>query len=68
MHCATLDIQAKDDYTLVSFMFSFRRPADILPYMPFISRSFPLLLIFPLPYMSRPHKAHTRPLMASFYS
>ena len=68
MHCATLDIQAKDDYTLVSFMLSFRRPADILPYMPFILRSFPLLLIFPLPYMSRPRKAHIRPLMASFYS
>lgn len=55
MHCATLDIKAKDDYTLVSFMLSFRRPADISSCMPIISRSFPLLLIFSVPYMSRPH-------------
>ena len=67
MHCATLDIKAKVEYTLVSFMLSFRRPADISPCMPFILRSFPLLLIFPVPYMSRPHEAHMRPSVASFY-
>ncbi len=66
MHCATLDIEAKDDYTLVSFMLSFRRSADISPCMPLISRSFPLLLIFSVPYMSRPRMGLIRPLMASF--
>ena len=46
MHCATLDIKAKDDYTLIPFMLIFRRPAVFSPSMPFISRSIALLLIF----------------------
>lgn len=45
MHCATLDIEAKDEYTLVSFMLSFCRPAGFLSYMPSILRSIALLLI-----------------------
>ena len=68
MYCATLDIKAKDDYTLVSFMLSFCRPADISSCMPFILRSFPLLLIFSVPYMSRPRMGLIQPLMASFCS
>ena len=51
MHCATLDIKAKVDYTLVPFMLSFRCPAVFLPCMPFILRSNALLLIFSCVYM-----------------
>ena len=46
MHCATLDIKAKVEYTLVSFMLSFYCPAGFWPYLPSISRSNVLLLIF----------------------
>lgn len=46
MHCATLEISQKDDYTPVSFMLSFGRLAVFLSYMPSISRRIVLLLIF----------------------
>ena len=46
MHCATLDIKAKDEYTLIPFMLSFGCPAVFLLLLPFISRSIALLLIF----------------------
>ena len=46
MHCATLDIKAKVEYTLVPFMLSFCCPAGFWLYLPSISRSNVLLLIF----------------------
>ena len=46
MHCATLEIKAKVEYTLVPFMLSFCYPAGFWPYLPSISRSNVLLLIF----------------------
>ena len=46
MHCATLEIKAKVEYTLVTFMLSFCCPAGFWPYLPSISRSNALLLIF----------------------
>ena len=47
MHCATLEISRKVDYTPVSFMLSFWTPGSYLPYLPSILRSIALLLIFP---------------------
>ena len=46
MHCATLDIKAKVEYTLVPFMLSFCCPAGFWPYLPSNLRSNVLLLIF----------------------
>lgn len=46
MHCATLEIKAKVEYTFVPFMLSFCCPAGFWPYLPSISRSNALLLIF----------------------
>lgn len=54
MHCATLDIKAKVEYTLVPFMLSFCCPAGFWPYLPSISRSNTLLLIFLCMYTSPP--------------
>ena len=51
MHCATLDIKAKVEYTLVSFMLSFCYPAGFWPYLPSNLRSNVLLLIFSCVYM-----------------
>jgi len=68
MHCATLDIQAKVEYTLVSFVLSFCCPAANWPYLPFILRSFPLQLIFPITYMSFLLKPLLEPPVASFWA
>ena len=52
MHCATLEIRTKVEYTLVPFMLSFGCPAGFWPYLPSNSRSNALLLIFPCLYIS----------------
>jgi len=46
MHCATLDIKAKVEYTLVPFMLSFGCLSSFWLYLPSILRSNTLLLIF----------------------
>ena len=53
MHCATLDIKVKVEYTLIPFMLSFCCPAGFWSYLPSISRSNALLLIFLYTYTSR---------------
>jgi hypothetical protein len=54
MHCATLDIKAKVEYTLVLFMLSFCCLAGFWSYLPSSSRSNMLLPIFLCVYISLP--------------